>query len=137
MNPLFPDVKLTDLFNLVRFEANAQTKRVDGQLWLGLPSGLPMFTTVAVTDKLSKWIAENMIRDGGNIDKNYFLEVQLFEREDVAHVYIKYQDILGSQLLCVVPRTQLLDFLAPPVPGDIDQLMAAVPEIVAPKRVRK
>lgn len=137
MTPHFSDVKLTDLFNLVRFEKQAQTQRTEGQLWLCLPLGLPMYTTVAVTDKLGEWIAEHMIRDGGNLDRNYHLEVQLYDRADSAHVFIKYQDILGSQLLCDVPRTQLLDFLAQPVPGDVEKLAAAVPEAQVKKGGRK
>lgn len=128
MTPHFSDVKLTDLFNLVRFEKQAQTQRTEGQLWLCLPRGLPMYTTVAVTDKLGEWIAENMIRDGGNLDRNYHLEVQFYDRDHVAHVSIKYQDILGSRLLCVVPQTELMDFIAPPVPGDVEELAAVVSE---------
>lgn len=128
MTPHFSDVKLTDLFNLVRFEKQAQTQRTEGQLWLCLPLGLPMYATVAVTDKLGEWIAENMIRDGGNLDRNYHLEVQFYDRDHVAHVFIKYQDILGSRLLCVVPQTELMDFIAPPVPGDVEELAAVVSE---------
>lgn len=119
MTPHFPDVKLTDLFNLVRFEKQAWTQRAEGQLWLCLPLGLPMYATVAVTDKLGEWIAENMIRDGGNLDHNYHLEVQFYDRDHVADVFIKYQDILGSRLLCVVPQTELMDFIAPPVPAAV------------------
>lgn len=137
MTQHFPDVKLTDLFNLVRFEKQAQTQRTEGQLWLCLPLGLPMYTTVAVTDKLGEWIAENMIRDGGNLDRNYHLEVQFYDRDHVAHVFIKYQDILGSKLLCVVPQTEIMDFIAPPVPGELEKLVSAVPEAQLKKAGRK
>ena len=104
---------LPQLLEFVRYEAEPVRSRRGNELWLSLPHdyGFPLYTTVRATAELKDFVARNSIYgDEHDLDKSHYLEA-VFRDDETALVVLKYQQILGSRWLCIVPQAQIFDFV--------------------------
>lgn len=107
-----PGATLPELFDFVRCEAGPGRSRHGAELWLSLPHGedFPLYITVRATPRLAEFIAAHSIYGGQpNLDRDHFLQV-VFRDDDTALVVIRYQQILGSGWLCIVPKAAVTEW---------------------------
>ncbi len=82
-------------------------------MWLRLPDGqnFPLYTTVRAMPRLAEFIAGNSIfGDERNLDRSHYLEI--VSRDDgTALVLMQYQQIIGSRWLCIVPKSQVSEWV--------------------------
>jgi hypothetical protein len=107
----FPFIKLAPLFEFVRYEPRPSAKRTAGEVWLRLPHGMPIFTTVKLSPLLAGWLQGNMFYKPVS-DKFYYLEAREYGEGQVM-LSVQYQEILGRRALCVVPLSELKAALGP------------------------
>lgn len=112
-NLYLPDATLPQLFEFVRCESGPVRTRGGAELWLSLPHdhGFPLYITVRATPQLADFIAGNSIYGGErDLDRSHYLEV-VFRDDGTALVLMQYQQILGSRWLCIVPQSQVTDWI--------------------------
>lgn len=116
MSEYLPGMKLSHLISFVKYEVRPGSKRGAREMWMNLPSGLPMYPTVEATDFLQGWIGERGIYGSAELDPHYYIKV--IEASDGSlRVYLKYQQILGSYHLCTISREELLEMLPADAPA--------------------
>lgn len=107
------DCKLPDLIESIRVVDKAGMPKNAYELWVSLPHNpkfkFPLFTIAMPTEKLRGLITENMIYRELPLNRNYYLEVTFIGKYN-AKVFVKYQHIIGSRLLCEVKQSDVVKF---------------------------
>jgi len=108
-----PGATLPELFEFVRCESSAVRSRRGAELWLRLPVnlGFPLYMTVLATPRLAEFMKANSIYgDEPNLDQSHYLEA-FFRDDGTALIEFKYQQIIGSRWLCIVPQSQVTEWM--------------------------
>jgi hypothetical protein len=109
-----PDATLPQLVEFVRFESGPSSHRLGGpEMWLSLPhdQGFPLYPTIRATPMLADFIKGNSIYgDERDLSRSHYIEV-CFRDDGTALVLMKYQQILGSRWLCIVPQSQVIEWV--------------------------
>lgn len=105
----FPEIeKFSDLFG----KRSLNKERGARGLWISLPVGCVVKGgTAEAKDILADFIMENLVygdEAGQSLDKFYY--VQVVQRDDIAVIHIKYQQILGTRLIGMVPWESVVEF---------------------------
>lgn len=107
------DSTLPQLFEFVRCESGPSRGRGGAEMWLSLPhhEGFPLYVTVRATPLLADFIKGHSIYgEERDLDRSHYLEVT-FRDDGTALISMQFQQILGSWWLCVVPQSQVTEWV--------------------------
>lgn len=113
LEPIAPECTLNDLICFTRVAEKAGKASGNYELWVSLPHGskykFPLYTIATPTEKLRELILGNMLYNELPLDKNYYLKVIFIGKHD-ARIFVQYQHIIGSRLLCTVKQSDVVKF---------------------------
>ena len=102
----FPELQLfSELFE----KREPNKNRGDKGVWISVPTSANIKQNSAdAKGPLIEWIKENLIYGAASLDPHYY--IQLSRKGEMAFVYIKYQQILGSRFIGIVSWESVVDF---------------------------